>query len=64
MRMAVRAAAKDVAFDQKSRSTLQAVADKLVDASITLGPRGYARFNKQNHQVHGSSSSKFIFRFI
>ncbi|KAJ6826818.1 ruBisCO large subunit-binding protein subunit alpha-like [Iris pallida] len=40
-RMAVRAAAKDIAFDQKSRSALQAGADKLADAvGVTLGPRG------------------------
>ncbi|KAJ6803451.1 ruBisCO large subunit-binding protein subunit alpha-like [Iris pallida] len=40
-RMVVRASAKDIAFDQKSRSALQAGADKLADAvGVTLGPRG------------------------
>lgn len=40
-RMTVRAAAKEVAFDQKSRAALQAGADKLADAvGVTLGPRG------------------------
>lgn len=37
----VRAAAKDIAFDQKSRQALQAGIDKLADAvGLTLGPRG------------------------
>lgn len=40
-RMKVRASAKEVAFDQSSRSALQAGADKLADAvGVTLGPRG------------------------
>ncbi|KAI4368757.1 hypothetical protein MLD38_017276 [Melastoma candidum] len=37
----VRASAKDIAFDQGSRSALQAGIDKLADAvGLTLGPRG------------------------
>jgi hypothetical protein len=37
----VRAAAKEIAFDQNSRSALQAGIDKLADAvGLTLGPRG------------------------
>jgi chaperonin GroL len=37
----VRAAAKEIAFDQASRSALQAGIDKLTDAvGLTLGPRG------------------------
>lgn len=40
-RFMVRAASKEIAFDQKSRSALQAGIDKLTDAvSLTLGPRG------------------------
>ncbi|XP_059429982.1 ruBisCO large subunit-binding protein subunit alpha [Corylus avellana] len=40
-RFAVRAAAKEIAFDQHSRSALQAGIDKLADAvGLTLGPRG------------------------
>ncbi|KAL1817080.1 hypothetical protein ACET3Z_019654 [Daucus carota] len=40
-RLAVRAAAKDIAFDQKSRAALQSGIDKLADAvGLTLGPRG------------------------
>ncbi|XP_050235405.1 ruBisCO large subunit-binding protein subunit alpha [Mercurialis annua] len=40
-RFAVRANAKDIAFDQKSRAALQAGIDKLADAvGLTLGPRG------------------------
>lgn len=40
-RFAVRAAAKEIAFDQKSRAALQAGIDKLADAvGLTLGPRG------------------------
>ncbi|KVI09322.1 Chaperone, tailless complex polypeptide 1 [Cynara cardunculus var. scolymus] len=40
-RFAVRAAAKDIAFDQSSRSAMQAGIDKLADAvGLTLGPRG------------------------
>ncbi|KAK2643409.1 hypothetical protein Ddye_025172 [Dipteronia dyeriana] len=40
-RVAVRAAAKDIAFDQKSRSAMQSGIDKLTDAvALTLGPRG------------------------
>uniref|UniRef100_A0A7N0SVX0 Uncharacterized protein n=1 Tax=Kalanchoe fedtschenkoi TaxID=63787 RepID=A0A7N0SVX0_KALFE len=37
----VRAAAKEISFDQKSRAALQAGIDKLADAvGLTLGPRG------------------------
>ncbi|CAI9105013.1 OLC1v1003842C1 [Oldenlandia corymbosa var. corymbosa] len=37
----VRANAKDIAFDQKSRAAMQAGIDKLADAvGLTLGPRG------------------------
>jgi chaperonin GroEL (HSP60 family) len=37
----VRANAKDIAFDQKSRAALQSGIDKLADAiGLTLGPRG------------------------
>ncbi|KAK9999116.1 hypothetical protein SO802_018719 [Lithocarpus litseifolius] len=40
-RFVVRASAKDIAFDQHSRSALQAGIDKLADAvGLTLGPRG------------------------
>lgn len=40
-RFSVRAAAKEIAFDQNSRSALQAGIDKLADAvGLTLGPRG------------------------
>nr|WLW26923.1 chloroplast rubisco large subunit-binding protein subunit alpha [Dioscorea oppositifolia] len=40
-RMVVRAAAKDIAFDQTSRRYLQAGVEKLADAvGVTLGPRG------------------------
>ncbi|KAJ8559600.1 hypothetical protein K7X08_003658 [Anisodus acutangulus] len=40
-RLVVRAYAKEIAFDQKSRSALQAGIDKLVDVvGVTLGPRG------------------------
>lgn len=40
-RMVVRAAAKDIAFDQTSRRSLQAGVEKLADAvGVTLGPRG------------------------
>ncbi|KAL1542710.1 ruBisCO large subunit-binding protein subunit alpha-like [Salvia divinorum] len=40
-RFLVRANAKDIAFDQKSRSAMQAGIDKLADAvGLTLGPRG------------------------
>ncbi|KAG6435194.1 hypothetical protein SASPL_100064 [Salvia splendens] len=40
-RFVVRANAKDIAFDQKSRSSMQAGIDKLADAvGLTLGPRG------------------------
>lgn len=40
-RMVVRAAAKDIAFDQNSRRSLQAGVEKLADAvGVTLGPRG------------------------
>ncbi|KAL8146363.1 ruBisCO large subunit-binding protein subunit alpha [Apium graveolens] len=40
-RLAVRAAAKEIAFDQKSRAALQSGIDKLADAvGLTLGPRG------------------------
>lgn len=41
----VRANAKDIAFDQKSRSAMQAGIDKLADAvGLTLGPRGSTFF--------------------
>jgi hypothetical protein len=37
----VRASAKDIAFDQASRSALQAGVEKLANAvGVTLGPRG------------------------
>lgn len=40
-RFTVRAAAKEIAFDQKSRAALQSGIDKLADAvALTLGPRG------------------------
>ncbi|RWR97185.1 ruBisCO large subunit-binding protein subunit alpha [Cinnamomum micranthum f. kanehirae] len=40
-RFVVRAKAKDIAFDQASRTALQAGIDKLADAvGVTLGPRG------------------------
>ncbi|KAL6979365.1 hypothetical protein U1Q18_021030 [Sarracenia purpurea var. burkii] len=40
-RFVVRAAAKEIAFDQSSRAALQAGIDKLADAvGLTLGPRG------------------------
>ncbi|CAK9158522.1 unnamed protein product [Ilex paraguariensis] len=40
-RFVVRAAAKEIAFDQNSRAALQAGIDKLADAvGLTLGPRG------------------------
>ena len=40
-RLVVRAAAKEIAFDQGSRAALQAGIDKLADAvGLTLGPRG------------------------
>ncbi|CAA7390807.1 unnamed protein product [Spirodela intermedia] len=40
-RFVVRASIKDIAFDQKSRSALQAGVEKLADAvGVTLGPRG------------------------
>ncbi|CAN4120264.1 unnamed protein product [Withania somnifera] len=40
-RFVVKACAKDIAFDQKARSALQAGMDKLADAvALTLGPRG------------------------
>lgn len=40
-RFVVRAAAKEIAFDQNSRAALQSGIDKLADAvGLTLGPRG------------------------
>lgn len=40
-KFAVRAAAKEIAFDQSSRAALQSGIDKLADAvALTLGPRG------------------------
>ncbi|KAE8727670.1 RuBisCO large subunit-binding protein subunit alpha [Hibiscus syriacus] len=40
-RFAVRACAKEIAFDQRSRAAMQAGIDKLADAvGLTLGPRG------------------------
>lgn len=40
-RLVVRAEAKEIVFDQKSRAALQAGIDKLADAvGVTLGPRG------------------------
>ena len=40
-RFVVRAAAKDIEFDQRSRAAMQAGIDKLADAvGLTLGPRG------------------------
>lgn len=40
-RFSVKASAKEIAFDQDSRSALQAGIDKLADAvGLTLGPRG------------------------
>ncbi|KAD5803407.1 hypothetical protein E3N88_14767 [Mikania micrantha] len=40
-RFAVRAAAKDIEFDQRSRAAMQAGIDKLADVvGLTLGPRG------------------------
>lgn len=42
-RLVVRADAKDIAFDQKSRAALQAGVEKLANAvGVTLGPRGDA----------------------
>lgn len=44
-RFVVRAAAKDIAFDQKSRAAMQAGIDKLADVvGLTLGPRGILFF--------------------
>ncbi|GAB2225408.1 hypothetical protein Droror1_Dr00006200 [Drosera rotundifolia] len=41
VRFTIRAAAKQIAFDQHSRAALQARIDKLTDAvGLTLGPRG------------------------
>lgn len=43
-RFVVRANAKDIAFDQKSRAALQAGVEKLANAvGVTLGPRGSQR---------------------
>ncbi|XP_076908859.1 ruBisCO large subunit-binding protein subunit alpha-like [Bidens hawaiensis] len=40
-RFAIRASAKDIAFDQRSRAAMQAGIDKLADVvGLTLGPRG------------------------
>ncbi|KAL8259899.1 hypothetical protein R6Q59_027852 [Mikania micrantha] len=40
-RLAIRASAKDIAFDQRSRAAMQAGIDKLADVvGLTLGPRG------------------------
>ncbi|KAL0308001.1 UNVERIFIED_CONTAM: RuBisCO large subunit-binding protein subunit alpha, chloroplastic [Sesamum calycinum] len=40
-RFVVRANAKEIAFDQRSRSAMQSGIDKLADAvGLTLGPRG------------------------
>ena len=40
-RLVVKAASKEIFFDQKSRSALQAGIDKLADVvGVTLGPRG------------------------
>lgn len=40
-RFVVKANAKEIAFDQKSRSAMQAGIDKLANAvGLTLGPRG------------------------
>jgi len=40
-RFAVKASAKEIAFDQSSRAAMQAGIDKLADAvGLTLGPRG------------------------
>lgn len=40
-RFVVRSSAKEIAFDQISRSTMQNGIDKLADAvGVTLGPRG------------------------
>lgn len=42
-KLVVRSGAKEVLFDQESRSALQAGIDKLTDAvGVTLGPRGKA----------------------
>jgi chaperonin GroEL (HSP60 family) len=42
----VRADAKDIAFDQKSRAALQAGVEKLANAvGVTLGPRGTGTSN-------------------
>lgn len=44
-RLSVKAAAKDIEFDQKSRAALQRGIDKLADAvGLTLGPRGSLKF--------------------
>ena len=41
----MRANAKDIAFDNHSRTALQSGIDKLADAvGLTLGPRGNALF--------------------
>ena len=43
-RLVVRADAKEIAFDQKSRAALQAGVEKLASAvGVTLGPRGDAQ---------------------
>ncbi|MFS7907258.1 putative groEL-like equatorial domain superfamily [Helianthus anomalus] len=44
-RFAVRAAAKDIEFDQRSRAAMQAGIDKLADCvGLTLGPRVCCEF--------------------
>lgn len=56
-RFSVRAAAKEISFDQKSRTALQTGIDKLSDAvGLTLGPRGikflsYTSFSETLGQV-------------
>lgn len=49
-RFVVKGAAKEIAFDEKSRTALQAGIDKLANAvGLTLGPRG----NSWNHTSIG-----------
>nr|GEW62328.1 RuBisCO large subunit-binding protein subunit alpha [Tanacetum cinerariifolium] len=54
-RFVVRANAKDIAFDQKSRAAMQAGIDKLADVvGLTLGPRAIASISAGNDDVIGT----------
>ncbi|KAM7259379.1 hypothetical protein ACFE04_015120 [Oxalis oulophora] len=65
-RFTVRAAAKDIAFDQASRSALQAGIDKLTDAvGLTLGPRGRNVASKTNDSAgDGTTTASVLAREI